>query len=400
MPPRFRIAPTEAAAPRKLRNPLMWQHYRRRDGRFGPFGRSGLEHDPRRDAPGLEVGDRLVDVVERAGLADDAGAASGVQRENLAQVGAGAYDRADNVDAVEHRLEDRQLDLVIGRQRNEDQRAAAAQRAVGLLERARGDRQGDRLVGAAERLDRLDRVLLGGVDGELGAELAGEVELLVVDVDGDHAPAGDRGVLDREVAEAADAEDGDEVRRARARDLHRLVGGDAGARQRRGVERVDAVGHLDHVATVGDGVLAEAAVDRVAHVLLLEAKRLPARDAVVADAAGAAEPWHRDALADRDLRDAGGGLDDDADALVPGYERRRRLDRPVAVRGVDVGVAQARRLYPHAHLPRLQRRRRDLLDRQRAVEVVDDRRLVGSRGRWGRIWLHGGGRHGWLLFAC
>ena len=42
--------------------------------------------------------------------------------------------------------------------------------------------------------------------------------------------------------------------------------------------------------------------------------------------------------------DAGADRLDDADALVAGDERRRRLDRPVAVGGVDVGVAQAARL--------------------------------------------------------
>ena len=76
------------------------------------------------------------------------------------------------------------------------------------------------------------------------------------------------------------------------------------------------VGHPDDVAGVGGGVLAEAAVDRVAHVLLLEAERLPAGDAVVADAARIAEPRHRDAVAERDLGHARAELDDDADALV------------------------------------------------------------------------------------
>ena len=52
---------------------------------------------------------------------------------------------------------------------------------------------------------------------ELGAQLTGELELLLVDVDRDDAPAGDRGVLDREVSEPADAEDGDEIGRAGAR---------------------------------------------------------------------------------------------------------------------------------------------------------------------------------------
>ena len=128
---------------------------------------------------------------------------------------------------------------------------------------------------------------------------------------------------------------------------------------------IDPVGHLDDVAAEGHGVLAEAAVDRVAHVLLLEAERLPTRDAVLTGAAGVAQPRHRDAVADRDLGLTRAELDDDPDALVPGHERRRRLDRPVAVRRVDVGVAETRRLDPHPHLAGGELGRRDLLDAQR-----------------------------------
>jgi hypothetical protein len=58
-----------------------------------------------------------------------------VQPEHLGEVRAGADDRADDGDAVEYGLEDRQLDVVVGGQGDEDKRAATAQRAVRLLER-------------------------------------------------------------------------------------------------------------------------------------------------------------------------------------------------------------------------------------------------------------------------
>src|SRR4029079_18272845 len=95
------------------------------------------------------------------------------------------------------------------------------------------------------------------------------------------------------------------------------------------------------------GVLAEPAVDRVAHVLLLEAQRLPPGDAVVARAAGVAEPRHGDALAEGDLGHPRAELLDDADALVAGHERRRRLHGPVAGGCMDVGVAGAGGPAPH-----------------------------------------------------
>ena len=63
---------------------------------------------------------------------------------------------------------------------------------------------------------------------------------------------------------------------------------------------------------------------------------------------------------------------DDADPFVAGHERRSRLDRPVAVGGVDVGVAQPGRLDPHQHLARAGRWRRPVLDDQWLVETVND----------------------------
>ena len=137
--------------------------------------------------------------------------------------------------------------------------------------------------------------------GELGAELARELELLVDDVDRDDPATGDRRVLDREVAETADAEHSDEIGGAGAGDLDRLVRGDAGAGQRRRVERVDAVGDLDDVTGVGRGVLAEAAVDRVAHHLLLRGRASPGPRRSSRSAARVAEPGHRDAVTDGDL---------------------------------------------------------------------------------------------------
>ncbi len=200
-----------------------------------------------------------------------------------------------------------------------------------------------------------------------------ELELLVVQIDRDDPAAGDEGVLDRHVPEPADSEDGDEVRRPCAGDLDRFVRRHAGAGQRRRVERVDGVRHLDDVPRVRSRVLAEAAVDRVAHVLLLEAERLPAGHAVVARPARVAEPGERDPITEGDLDDAGAELLDDPDTFVAWDERRRRLHGPIAVRCMDVGVAEAGRLDPHPNLPGLERAARNVLDAERLREVVHDR---------------------------
>jgi hypothetical protein len=86
---------------------------------------------------------------------------------------------------------------------------------------------------------------------------------------------------------------------------------------------------------------------------------------VVAVAARVAEPGHRDAVTDGDGLLAGREFGDEPDALVAGYERRRGLDRPVAARGVDVGVAQTAHLDLDSHLPGLELGHGDLLDAQR-----------------------------------
>ena len=67
-------------------------------------------------------------------------------------------------------------------------------------------------------------------------------------------------------------------------------------------------------------------------------------------------------------------------------ERRGRLDRPVAVRGVDVGVAETGGLDLDPDLAGLEREPLDLLDDERGAERLDDGCPVrGGRGR-GRIW--------------
>ena len=55
----------------RVRDPCGWRRLR-------------LEHDPRGDSAGIDVGDRFVDLVERSGFADHAGLAGGVQFEHLA----------------------------------------------------------------------------------------------------------------------------------------------------------------------------------------------------------------------------------------------------------------------------------------------------------------------------
>src|SRR5690606_11920432 len=256
----------------------------------------------------------------------------------------GADDGADDLLAAQHVVEYGQLQHPVLGQRNQDQGPAAAQRPVGRLEGGAADRDADGGVGPAEPPGLGGDVGGAGVDHVVGAEFAGQVQLAVGDVHRDGLGAERLGVLQGEVAQAADAGDEHPRGRARAGDLDRLVGGDAGAGQRGGVERVDAVGDRDHVVAVGQGVFGVGAVDRVAAVELLFAQGLVAGDAVAAAPAGLGEPGDGDPVAGADVPDQVSGAADDADALVAGDERRGGSDRPVPACGVDVGVAQPGRL--------------------------------------------------------
>ena len=132
----------------------------------------------------------------------------------------------------------------------------------------------------------------------VGAEILCQLELFVGDVDRDDAGAADLGVLQCEVAEAADAEDRDQRARAGPGQLDRLVGRHPGAGQHGRIERVDGVGDLRDVGRVRGGVLGVGAVPAVPGVDLLLAQRFPPVDAELADPAGLAEPGHRDPVAD------------------------------------------------------------------------------------------------------
>jgi hypothetical protein len=85
------------------------------------------------------------------------------------------------------------------------------------------------------------------------------------------------------------------------------------------------------------------------------------------------EPRDHDPVAHLDLlARAGAERLDDPHALVAGDQRQRGLDRPVAVRRVNVGVAQATRLDPDEHLAVTRLGLGDVLDPQRLGEVMND----------------------------
>src|SRR5215207_6981292 len=130
---------------------------------------------------------------------------------------------------------------------------------------------------------------------------------------------------------------------------------------------MDPFRYAPDVLGEGLGVLGVPAVQEVAGVELLLAERLPARGAVLAGSASVPEPGYRHPVALLDLRDRL------PDALVAGDERELRLDRPVAVGGVDVRVAQARGFYLDNNLSKPGLWLGHILDAQRLRKIVNHR---------------------------
>ncbi|KAG1321179.1 hypothetical protein G6F63_013907 [Rhizopus arrhizus] len=131
------------------------------------------------------------------------------------------------------------------------------------------------------------------------------------------------------------------------------------------------------IVGIGQCVLGEAAVDRVTGVALRLAQRLPATQAVFAMATRRVQPGDADPVAFPDVPYPASHGHDVPHALVAGDEWRVRFHRPVALGGVQVGVAYATGLDPDQYLARPRARYRDFLDHQWFAELTHDSGLHG-----------------------
>ncbi|MCY1293477.1 hypothetical protein D9M70_427380 [compost metagenome] len=279
--------------------------------------------------------------------------------------------------ALEHHVEDRRGEVA---RRQADQRdgAAAAGHADALAEGAVGNRRDQHAVGAADvALDHRDRVFLLRVHRQRGAELARQFQLGVIHIHRRHVQAHGLRVLHGDMAEPADAGDRHPLAGARPGFLEALVHGDARAEDRRDLGEADLFRQDTDEVGVRQHIFGITAVYRIAGVLLLFAEGFPAGQAVFAAAAGGVQPGHADAVAFLHPGHPGAHRGDVADALVPGNERQARLHRPVALGGVQVGVADAGRLDLHQHLPGAGQGDFHFLDPQRFAEGVDYRGFHG-----------------------
>src|SRR5665811_627373 len=172
----------------------------------------------------------------------------------------------------------------------------------------------------------------------VSAQLFREFKFLRLDVDADHDAAYEPGILHSQVTKAADTEHRDPLIRLNICHLDGLVGRHSGARQRRGVKRIDSLRHGDCKLGISHCKLGKRTVDRVTAVELFGTKSFTPVNAIAALSAGTPQPSDRDAIADRMVGDVGADLFHDAGTFMPRHERWSWFDRPVSVGGVNIGV--------------------------------------------------------------
>lgn len=150
-----------------------------------------------------------------------------------------------------------------------------------------------------------DRVGVADVDGHGRTQPGRQVQLGVVDVDGDHLESHRPAVLDGQMSQTTDAGDDHPVTRVGVGHHQALVDGQARADQRRCGDVVEPVGQFCREPSVGHQVFGEATIDVVAGAQLLVAQCLPARQALLTGSAGPVQPRHADPVADAEIVDPG-----------------------------------------------------------------------------------------------
>ncbi len=157
--------------------------------------------------------------------------------------------------------------------------------------------------------------------------------------------------LHGEMAEAANALNGDDIAGPRAGIAQRVEGGDAGAEQRRRRRGIELVGDRGKRVDRRDHVIGIAAVIVDAGDFEIAAGDEIAAPAAVADEAGAAEPADADALPDLPGGDVGADGVDTAGDLVARHGGIVDAGKG-AGRGEHIAMADAAGLDLDAHLAR------------------------------------------------
>ena len=295
------------------------------------------------------------------------------------KIAAGADDGAADGDALQDHVEDRRREFT-GGQPDQTDGAPPANHLQRLRKSSGGHRCHQNAVCPAARCgqDLLHGIRSQRVDGEIGAKVTRQRELVLGDIDRDDLQSHGFCVLDRDMAEPAGARDDDPFAGPRFKLLQSLVGGDARAQDRGDRRIIDVLGQLCCERSRGDDVFGETAVHAVAGVVLMLAQRFPSGLAVFAGKAGIMQPRYADRIADFQVGHSRSECRDNAGSLMAGNEGWNWLYRPIAGCRMQIGVADAARFHFDQNFARTRLWHRNILNRKGLAELCDD-----------------GGFHGW-----
>lgn len=294
--------------------------------------------------------ENALQLAEADGLEGGVDEAAGEEVERLLGVLPVADVAALDGDHADDALEDGGRDAGAGGQADADDDTAGADVVGGLLEGFLGYGEQDGGVGAQAvgcgGLDVCDEVLgCEEVDVARSAQGLAGLALLLAAVDGDGVDAHGLAVLQGHVTETTTGTgDGDPLARADTGLLDSLVDSDTGAEDGGDGLKIHALGNTGHVGGLGDSVLLEGTVDGVARKLGLGAEGLVSSHAVGAGQAGAVEPLDADVIALLEIVDEFAAGDNNTSTLVATDQGHLDGQGPVALHGVQVGVAHTREL--------------------------------------------------------
>ena len=173
----------------------------------------------------------------------------------------------------------------------------------------------------------------------VGSGGAGEGELFLGGIGDDDAQALMESELEGQVAEAAEAKEGDGLAGGEGCFAESAVGGPAGAAERGGNGGGQFERNAHEGGGWGDGVIAERALQGVAEIGLLRTKALAAGGAPLAGSAGGAQEGDARAVARDPVLNAGADCFDAPDAFVT--EREGREGEFLQACDEEIGVAES-----------------------------------------------------------
>src|SRR6266487_1819522 len=333
---------------------------------------SHVEDESCRDDRLLHFLKGVIDILQVPGLINHFRATICVQFEDFRQVQAGSHNGAHDLDAIEHGFEDRQLHVVICWQCDKDQRSSTSKCAEGLLEGTRRNSQTDGRVSSAQLLYGLHWIFCLAVYCIVCAQLLCQLQLLVNQVDCDNGSPSNLGILQGQVAQPTDAEDGHQVGGAGSADLDRFIGRDPSACQGSSLQGIHLCRYFGDISGEGGGIFGIGSGKKIAGIASTETERLPAGYTVLAGATGIAQPGDGNPVSLFDVSNPCSNALDDPHAFMTRNEGKCGLDRPISMGGVNICMAQARGFNFDDDLPWFRFWLGDVLQAERGGEAMYD----------------------------